>query len=62
MLELIQLENSKSLSTFLCRNCGYCIINDGDRECEWDKFKPTTLKKSDLYTPVEFDCIHYIER
>ena len=62
MLELTQLDNCKSLSTFLCRNCGYCIIHNNNRECEWDMFNASNMKKSELYTPIDFNCIHYIER
>lgn len=62
MLELIQLDNCKSMSTFLCRNCEYCVILDGNRECEWDMFVPSGIKKTELYTPIDFNCIHYIKR
>jgi len=62
MQELILLENIETLYTKLCRECVYCIILDGIRECEWDLFEPVCKIKSELYTPIEFDCINFIQR
>lgn len=62
MQEITQLTNSKSFNTFLCRNCSYCIVNGDMRECEWDCFPPSNIKKSLLYTPIEFDCVYFMER
>ena len=62
MQELTQLENSEALFTSLCRKCQYCIMADKKRECEWDMFEPALEAKSELYTPIEFDCIHFISR
>jgi hypothetical protein len=60
--ELIKLENCQSPKTSLCRNCEFCIVFDGIRECEYDRFNPVDVKKSMLYTPIEFDCLDYIKR
>lgn len=62
MQELIQLENTESLYTRLCNDCAYCLILDKNRECEWDMFEPICKDKSDLYTPIEFDCFNFLER
>lgn len=62
MQEFIQLENCDPSNKFLCRDCEYCVILNGNRECEWDIFEPCNLKKSELYTPVEFDCNYFVKR
>jgi hypothetical protein len=48
--------------TTFCKNCSYCIVLKTIRECEWDIFPPIRVDKSTLYTPIEFDCIHYDAR
>jgi len=62
MRKIMLLPNSEINKTSLCRNCGNYVENGSLRECEWELFVPTTEKKSSLYTPVEFDCVHFTER
>ncbi len=62
MQELIQLANTEAQFTKLCKKCIYCIMNKNKRECEWDMFDPACREKSELYTPIEFDCINFVER
>ena len=37
-------------------------MNGDMRECEWDCFPSSNIKKSLLYTPIEFDCVYFMER
>ena len=60
--EFIQLDNCKLNTTNLCKDCVYCIVHDNMRECENDKFSPVDIKKSRLYTSIEFDCVEFIKR
>lgn len=62
MQEITQLQNIGTLSTDMCRDCVYCLVNNKNRECEWDMFEPVCKEKSDLYTSIEFDCINFSKR
>jgi len=62
MQELTQLQNTEILYTRLCKDCAYCLMHQSKRECEWDMFDPVCADKSDLYTPIEFDCINFYKR
>lgn len=60
--EFNQLDNCQSFQSNLCNECEFCIIHGNIRECEYDMFSPVDVKKSRLYTSIEFDCVHYIKR
>lgn len=43
--------------TVLCSACRYYIVKDGKLViCEKDYFKPIAIKKTTVYTPLDFDC------
>lgn len=62
MQELTQLNNTQTEECNFCRDCEYQVVLWGNSECEWDLFESTPEAKANLYTPVDYDCIHYSKR
>ena len=41
----------------LCSSCEYYIVDDGKIvKCTKSYFKSVTIKKTTVYTPLDFDC------
>lgn len=44
----------------LCSNCHYYLIIEGKTvKCKRKYFKMTPIKKTTVYTPLDFDCWEY---
>lgn len=56
---ILKVEDFK---TKLCKNCiNFLELEKDSIECDYDMFDKTAKQKTELYTPIEFDCIHYEE-
>ena len=56
MQNTIEEERSK---IFLCTNCVFYKSDGKMVECEKDYFNSVPIKKTFIYTPIEFDCWEY---
>lgn len=43
----------------LCTNCAFYVIIDNTVECKKKYFKEVPIKKTTIYTPIDFDCWEY---
>lgn len=54
------LEQNLGSSNILCSTCIYYVIVEGKMvKCEKGYFKPTPIKKTTVYTPLDYDCWEY---
>lgn len=56
------IEESKRSKIFLCTNCVFYNSDGKIVDCDKDYFSSSPIKKTFIYTPIEFDCWEYEER